>query len=133
MVDKDVKGLFERVYDVVRGIPEGKVMTYGQVAKVLDLRDVRKVGFALHANPYPPSHKASHSAKASRDKSEGQVEGEVPCHRVVNKEGRLAPNFAFDGPGEQRRRLEAEGVEFKDEMHVDLERCGVVSGGRALK
>lgn len=95
-------GLFERVYEVVRRIPEGRVMTYGQVAAALGLRDVRKVGFALHANPY---------------------EGEVPCHRVVNKDGRLAPNFVFDGAEEQRRRLEAEGVEFVDEMHVDLGKC----------
>ena len=61
----------------------------------------RIVGFALHAN---------------RDQK-------VPCHRVVNKDGRLAPNFAFDGYKEQRRRLLAEGTKFRDEMHVDLEKC----------
>lgn len=94
------KGLFERIYEVVRMIPRGKVMTYGQVASAVGTKDARKVGFALHANPYPPSHKAS----------EGRSEDEVPCHRVVNKEGKLAANFAFEGSAEQQRRLEVEGV-----------------------
>jgi methylated-DNA-protein-cysteine methyltransferase-like protein len=91
---------FEKVYDVVRKIPKGKVATYGQLAEMIGTRDARKVGFALHANSDP----------------------KTPCHRVVNKDGRLAPNFAFDGPREQKRRLEAEGVRFTDEDHVDLEK-----------
>ena len=52
----------------------------------------------------------------------GSKDDKVPCHRVVNKEGRLAPNFAFNGWKEQKFRLEAEGVEFGDEMYVDLEK-----------
>lgn len=94
--------LFARVYDVVLTIPEGKVTTYGAIAKILGTKDVRKIGFALHANP---------------DSSK------VPCHRVVNKDGRLAPGYAFGGPGEQRMRLLSEGVVFIDEDHVDLLRC----------
>ena len=89
---------FERVYEVVRKIPEGMVMTYGQIAEVLGTKDVRKVGFALHANPDSSS---------------------VPCHRVVNKDGRLAPGYAFGGSGEQKMRLLAEGVKFIDDNHVD--------------
>ncbi len=73
-------------------------MTYGQIAEVLGTRDARKVGWALHANP---------------DGSK------VPCHRVVNKDGRLAPGYAFGGPNEQRNRLLAEGVRFSDDQHVD--------------
>ena len=92
---------FRKVYDVVRKIPKGKVATYGQLAEMIGTRDARKVGFALHANSDP----------------------KTPCHRVVNKDGRLAPDFAFDGPREQKRRLEAEGVKFKDDMHVDLQAC----------
>lgn len=92
---------FESVYKVVRRIPSGKVATYGQIADILGTRDARKVGFALHGND---SH-------------------EVPCHRVVNKEGRLAPNFAFDGEMEQKRRLAHEGVTFRDENHVNLKEC----------
>lgn len=93
------KGLFEKVYEVVKTIPMGKVMTYGGIAVALGIRDVRKIGWALHAN------------------SDGSV---VPCHRVVNKEGRVAPGYAFGGPGEQRNRLLAEGITFIDEEHVDL-------------
>lgn len=94
--------MFEEVYKIVSKIPNGKVMTYGQIAKILGTRDVRKVGFALHAN---------------KDSSN------VPCHRVVNKEGRLAPGYAFGGPGEQKMRLLSEGVVFIDDNHVDLGKC----------
>lgn len=87
----------DNVFKVVKRIPKGNVMTYGQIAKIVRV-DPRMVGWALHSN---------------KDK-------DVPCHRVVNKDGRLAPNFAFDGWREQKRRLEAEGVKFKDEMHVVL-------------
>ncbi len=91
-------GSFEKVYRAVKNIPRGKVSTYGEIGKEIGV-DPRIVGFALHANKDPL----------------------VPCHRVVNKEGRLAPNFAFDGWKEQRRRLLAEGVKFKDERHVFLD------------
>lgn len=92
--------LFDQIYQQTRLIPPGKVTTYGEIARSLGIKDTRKVGWALHRNPY---------------------EGDVPCHRVVNAAGRLAPNFAFDGPEEQRRRLEAEGVKFIDDTHVDLD------------
>ena len=101
-------GLFEKVYKIVRTIPKGKVATYGQIAEILGTRDARKVGFALHANKDP----------------------NIPCHRVVSKEGQVAVNYAFGGGWkEQKRRLVKEGIGFKDlprgkagEMHVDLER-----------
>jgi len=83
---------FQRVYFVVQQIPKGKVATYGQIARVLRTRDARRVGHALHAN---------------KDKT-------VPCHRVVNREGKLAKNFGFNGWSEQARRLEREGVEVKE-------------------
>ena len=95
--------MWEEVYKVVKKIPKGKVMTYGQVAQILDIKDVRKIGWALHAN------------KSS----------EVPCHRVVNKEGRLAKNFAFDGETEQQRRLEVEGIKFAKDLYVDLAKYGM--------
>lgn len=90
---------FERVYAVVRKIPKGKVMTYGQIADAIGTRDARRVGQALHANP------------------DGSY---VPCHRVVNKDGKLAPGYAFGGPNEQKNRLVSEGVKFEDDDHVDL-------------
>lgn len=100
-----VLNFFERVYEVVRKIPEGEVMTYGQIA--LRLRSgpagsrinisPRFVGWALHAN---------------RDRN-------TPCHRVVNKSGRLAPGYAFGGPNEQKFRLLNEGIKFVDDDHID--------------
>ena len=61
---------FEKIYEVVRQIPEGKVSTYGQVAKLAgNPRWSSVVGYALHMNP--------------------EV-GEIPCHRVVNIAGRTA-------------------------------------------
>ena len=94
-------GFFRQVYELVKQVPAGKVVTYGQIARKLGSRDARKVGWALHAN---------------------KEENQVPCHRVVNNAGRLAPNFAFDGPEEQRRRLEAEGVKFLPDGKVDLKK-----------
>jgi methylated-DNA-protein-cysteine methyltransferase-like protein len=95
------RNFFQRVYQLVRRIPAGKVATYGNVARALETKDARRVGWALHANRNPW----------------------VPCHRVVNKEGRVAENFAFGGWREQKRRLREEGVEFKDERQVNLEKC----------
>lgn len=92
------KNFFERVYKIVRKIPRGKVMTYGQIAEALGTKDARRVGHALHAN---------------KDRN-------TPCHRVVNKDGRLAPGYAFGGPDEQKMKLAAEGVTFIDHNHVDL-------------
>lgn len=90
---------FEKVYELVRKIPPGKVVTYGQIAFKLGTKDARKVGWALHANPDP----------------------KIPCHRVVNKDGKLAANFAFDGEREQKRRLLVEGITFRGNK-VDLEK-----------
>ncbi len=104
MPHKPNPGLFQKVYDLVKKIPVGYVMTYGQVAKTLRVRDVRKIGWALHAL------------------RQAQGKPNVPCHRVVNKEGKLADNFAFNGWIEQKRRLEAEGVTFKSEKCVNLEK-----------
>ena len=91
---------FENVYEAVQLIPRGKVATYGQIARMIGApRSSRAVGYALHANPRP---------------------GIIPCHRVVNREGRLAPAFAFGGPEIQARRLESVGVEVGEDFTVDL-------------
>jgi methylated-DNA-protein-cysteine methyltransferase related protein len=87
---------YEKVYDLVSKIPRGKVTTYGEIGKALKMSP-RVVGNVLHLNPYGP---------------------EVPCHRVVNREGRVAPNYAFGGHDEQKKRLEREGVMFKDDLHI---------------
>ncbi len=102
---------FEQVYQIVKQIPRGKVMTYGQIAKMLGTKDARRVGHALHVN------------------KDGTL---VPCHRVVNKDGRLAPGFAFGGPHEQKRRLEQEGVKVKNNR-VDLSQYGVKTQNSNVK
>ena len=94
------KSFFEQVFRVVKKIPKGKVMTYGQIAKAIGTRDARKVGWALHSN----------------------ASDRVPCHRVDNKSGGLAKNFAFDGWKEQKKRLLKENVKFKTETQVNLEK-----------
>ncbi len=92
--------VFEKVYKIVAKIPPGKVMTYGQVGKLAGTTG-RVVGFALHVNP---------------------DEKNIPCHRVVDRNGRLAPHFAFGGSREQYLRLKSEGVEFVDSDHVKLKK-----------
>ncbi|MBQ8927328.1 MAG: MGMT family protein [Oscillospiraceae bacterium] len=94
---------YERIYAVVRRIPEGYVATYGMVAALAgNPRWARVVGYALHVNPAP---------------------GVIPCHRVVNRFGGLAPAFAFGGEARQRHLLEAEGVLFSEDGRVCMERC----------
>ena len=95
---------FERIYEVVKQIPKGKVATYGQVALLAgNPRWARVIGYALHSNPAP---------------------GVIPCHRVVNREGHVAAAFAFGGADTQRALLEAEGIVFRDDGTVDLAQYG---------
>lgn len=93
---------FEQVYEVIKQVPKGTVVTYGQVAYVLGTpRAARQVGYALHVNPQPKI---------------------IPCHRVVNRFGRLAPAFAFGGEEVQAQLLRDEGVEVREDFTVDLSR-----------
>ncbi len=92
--------VFERIYNVVSQVPKGKVATYGQIALLAgNPRWARVVGYALHVNPNPDI---------------------IPCHRIVNRNGRLAPTFAFGGENAQRQLLESEGVTFTPDGFVDL-------------
>lgn len=93
---------FALVYQVVARIPPGRVATYGQVALLAGRpRAARAVGAALRQAP--PG---------------------LPCHRVVNSQGSLAPPDSFSSPGEQARRLRAEGVRVSRQRRVDLRRYG---------
>lgn len=92
---------FERIYDVVRKIPLGKVMTYGQVAIKANVATPRVVGFALHVNRDPQN---------------------IPCHRVVFATGKLTPGYAFGGEDVQREKLQSEGVGFNNNGKVELEK-----------
>ena len=93
---------FNAVYEFVKTVPEGKVVSYGDVARAIGSpRASRQVGWALHSNPY---------------------QGIVPCHRVVFKDGSLTQGFAFGGREVQKAMLLSEGVEFKEEYKVDIEK-----------
>lgn len=90
---------FARIYFIVKQIPRGKVASYGQIATLAgNPRLSRVVGYALHVNPDPEN---------------------IPCFRVVNREGRPSKAFAFGGENQQVNLLEAEGVRFIDGK-VDL-------------
>ena len=94
------QSFFEKVYEILKQIPDGKVVTYGQIAYAIGApRCARQVGYALHVNPQPYV---------------------IPCHRVVNRFGRLAPAFAFGGEEVQAELLRKEGVEVDENYTVDL-------------
>jgi len=104
MKKKSQNNSFERIYEIVRNIPKGKVMTYGQVALLANVATPRVVGFALHVNK-DPKH--------------------IPCHRVVFATGKLTPGYAFGGEDVQRAKLEQEGVLFNEKNEVILTTCQV--------
>ena len=90
---------FEKIYEVVKSIPKGRVATYGQVALLAgNPRWSRVVGYALHANPDPEK---------------------IPCHRVVDRFGSVSKAFAFGGENRQIYLLESEGVKLNNGV-VDL-------------
>lgn len=84
------KNSFELIYDVIRQIPYGKVASYGQIAELAGNRHwSRVVGYALHAVP---------------------ADSDLPCHRVVTRNGELSRAFETDGINRQAGLLEAEGI-----------------------
>lgn len=92
------ESLIYEILSVVEEIPEGRVATYGQIARLIGReRNARLVGKVL---------------------SMAEYYGSYPCHRVVNHAGRLVPGWYG-----QRQLLLEEGVPFKDDCHVDLKRC----------
>lgn len=92
----------EKIYEVVQLVPRGKVVTYGDVAWLAGNKGwARVVGNALHKNPRP---------------------GIIPCHRVVNSQGKCSGSFAFGGPDKQKELLQAEGVVFIGDQ-VDMTCC----------
>lgn len=91
---------FELIYKAVRQIPRGRVASYGKIAALAGKpRAARAVGWALHVNPDPEN---------------------IPCHRVVTKNGEMASGFAFGGPQVQASLLKEEGVGLSDNLTVDM-------------
>ena len=97
----------ERVYELVRQVPPGRVISYGAIARALgEPGRAREVGWALHRCP-----------------------ADVPAHRVVNREGRLSGSWASSGREVRRLRLEAEGVRFDEPDRCDLDHYGWLPEG----
>ena len=87
----NTENFFERVYEIARQIPYGKVTSYGAIAKALGTaRSARMVGWAMNA---------SHNLE------------DVPAHRVVNRKGLLTGKHHFEGTNLMQQLLENEGIE----------------------
>ena len=101
-IEKNNDNFFERVYEVARNIPYGKVTTYGAIAKCLGAaRSARMVGWAMNA---------SHTMD------------DVPAHRVVNRKGMLTGKHHFEGTNLMQQLLESEGVLVKDNQIIDFKK-----------
>lgn len=94
--------VFEKIYRLVLRIPRGRIMTYGQIARLLEDRySPRLVGWAMHATP--------------------QDDRNIPWHRVINSRGGVSTGRVIvQEPDMQRWMLEAEGVVFDERGHCDL-------------
>lgn len=93
---------FERVYQIVRQIPEGRVTSYGAIAKAIGAaRSARMVGYAMNA---------SHHLE------------DVPAHRVVNRSGVLTGKHHFDGTNLMQQLLENEGIKVVNNQIVDFKK-----------
>jgi methylated-DNA-protein-cysteine methyltransferase-like protein len=94
------KNFFEKVYEVARLIPHGRVTSYGAIATYLGAaRSARMVGWAMN----------------------NSSEKEVPAHRVVNRKGLLTGKHHFDGTNLMQQLLESEGIEVVDNQIQDFE------------
>lgn len=99
---KKSDNFFERVYDVARLIPYGRVTSYGAIAKYLGAaRSARMVGWAMN--------------------NSGNQEEEVPAHRVVNRKGLLTGKHHFEGTNLMQQLLESEGIVVIDNQIQDLD------------
>ena len=98
---KEELNFFEKVYDVVREIPFGRVCSYGLIARYLGSpQSARMVGWAMNA-----SH----------------IKKDVPAHRVVNRIGLLTGKQHFEGTNLMQQLLESEGIQIKENQVVDFE------------
>ena len=86
-----MKSKSQKVFKIVSRIPKGKVISYSLLAKLSGVKNPRVVGNILHKNDDPKN---------------------IPCHRVVHKDGSIAQNYAFGGKDVQKEILESENVPF---------------------
>ncbi|MGB5665431.1 MAG: MGMT family protein [Maribacter sp.] len=98
----DNKNFFQKVYEVAKLIPYGRVTSYGAIAKYLGAtRSARMVGWAMNGAHNMP---------------------EIPAHRVVNKIGLLTGKHHFDGTNLMQQLLESEGIKIIDNQIIDFEK-----------
>ena len=98
MAAKTDKHYRERVYRIVRSIPSGRVMTYGQLAEILgEGYTARTIGFVMHGS-----------------------DDATPWHRVINAQGACSTGRIAIPYDKQQRMLEAEGVKFNERGRCDL-------------
>lgn len=96
------QNFFQKVHEVARLIPYGRVTSYGAIAKYLGAaRSARMVGWAMNA---------SHNME------------DIPAHRVVNKKGLLTGKHHFDGTNLMQQLLENEGLQVHELQIIDFER-----------
>lgn len=93
---------FEKIRQLVKLVPYGKVATFGQIARLAGIRDVRMVGWAIRGNNNP----------------------KIPCHRLVRLTGELPLNYSLGDWQEQKMQLQSEGVNFISDTKVDLKSSG---------
>lgn len=97
------ENFFEKVYEVVRQVPYGRVSTYGDIAKHIGSgQSSRMVGWAMNS---------SHSAHPP-----------VPAHRIVNRNGMLTGKSHFPSPDLMQQLLENEGIKVVNDTVVDFEK-----------
>ncbi|SHK89191.1 methylated-DNA-protein-cysteine methyltransferase related protein [Anaerocolumna jejuensis DSM 15929] len=95
--------LYQKIYEIVADIPEGRVATYGQIAWMAGRPNApRVVGYAMSRVPF---------------------DLDLPCHRVVNKAGEMAPDHVFGSGQLQRSLLEKEGITFLENGCIDMKKC----------
>jgi len=100
-VKPEALNFFERVYEVAKQIPYGRVTSYGAIATYLGAaKSARMVGYAMN----------------------GSVAKNVPAHRVVNRKGLLTGKQHFDGTNLMQQLLESEGITIIDNQIQDLEK-----------
>ncbi|MFC2136185.1 MGMT family protein [Bacteroidota bacterium] len=109
---KPKKDFFDKVYEVVAQIPYGKVTTYGAIAEVCGVKSAaRTVGWAMN----------------------GAKDSNLPCHRVVNRNGALTGKFHFGSESLMQELLMSEGIEFDDDDCVKMEKYMWKPGKEKLK
>lgn len=95
------KNFFDKVYEVAKQIPHGRVTSYGAIAKYLGAaRSARMVGWAMN----------------------NSLAKDVPAHRVVNRVGVLTGKHHFDGSNIMQQLLENEGIQVKENQIVEFQK-----------